>query len=82
MDGTYHTPRADKHHPPSLELEATGEAEEREAMFDLEKNSKTWIEDHQHNLGGGEEGSLRPRKVEASSQGPPYLQEGTTRNEK
>jgi len=39
MDWTYHTPRADKHHLPRLELEPTGKTEERKTMFDLEKNS-------------------------------------------
>jgi len=39
MEWTYHTPRADKHHPPGLELEPTGETEERKTTSDMEKNS-------------------------------------------
>lgn len=34
--------------------EAAGETEEREKKT---KNSTSWIEDHQHDQGGGEEGS-------------------------
>ena len=44
--------------------------EEMKAMFDIEKKTTSWIEDHQHDLGGGEADSQRQRKMEASSQGP------------
>ena len=35
--------RADKHHPPSLGLEPTGEMKERKTMIDMEKNIITQL---------------------------------------
>ena len=79
MDWTYHTPRADKHHPPSLGLEPTGKTEERKTMLDMEKtlqaelksNSVTWEEVKRAAI-GRKRWKLVVRR--------PYVPEGTMRN--
>ena len=70
MNWAYPTQRADQHHPPSLGLEPSGEAEKRKTSPNMEKNSASRAKDHQHDLQGGKEDSSRSRKMEAHSQSP------------